>query len=118
MMGKNEIKYNLIILILLIVIGGFIFGLMFKKPTSIIDTSHYDKTVDSLKIEIVKHNSRIDSLTVSIVERNKKINGYTLELGRLKNKLDKERKAHEADINRINAMSNTDIASEFTNAFK
>jgi hypothetical protein len=117
-METNKIKYNVIILILLIVIGGFIYALMFKPGNGVIDTSHYEKTVDSLNIEINKHNLRVDSLTASIEERNKKIGQYSLELSRLKNKLDKEKKAHEADINRINAMSNADIASEFTNAFK
>jgi peptidoglycan hydrolase CwlO-like protein len=117
-METNKIKYNVIILILLIVIGGFIYALMFKPANGVIDTSHYDKTVDSLNIEINKHNLRVDSLTASISERNKKIDQYTNELGKLKNKLDKEKKAHEADINRINAMSNADIASEFTNAFE
>jgi uncharacterized coiled-coil protein SlyX len=117
-METNRVNYNIIILILLMVIGGFICALMFKPATGVIDTSHYDKTVDSLNIVITKHNLKVDSLTASIAERNKKIDQYTFELGKLKNKLDKERKAHEADINRINAMSNTDIASEFTNAFK
>lgn len=117
-METSKIKYNVIILILLIVIFGFIYAMMFKPSAGVIDTSRYDKTVDSLNIEINKHNLRVDSLTASIAERNKKIDEYSIELGRLKNKLDKQKKAHEADINRINAMSNADIASEFTNAFK
>ncbi len=117
-METNKIKYNVIILILLIIIGGFVYALMFKPTNGVIDTSHYEKTVDSLNVEINKHNLRVDSLTASIAERNKKIDQYSIELGKLKNKLDKEKKAHEADINRINAMSNADIASEFTNAFK
>lgn len=117
-METNKIKYNVIILILLIIIGGFVYALMFKPSNGLIDTSRYDKTVDSLNIEIGKHNLKVDSLTASIEERNKKIDAYSTELTKLKNKLDKERKAHEADINRINVMSNADIASEFTNAFK
>jgi chromosome segregation ATPase len=117
-METNKIKYNVIILILLIIIGGFVYALMFKPTEGVIDTSRYEKTVDSLNIEINKHNLKVDSLTASIEERNKKINQYSIELGKLKNKLDKEKKAHEANINRINAMSNADIASEFTNAFE
>ena len=117
-METNKIKYNVIILILLIIIGGFVYALMFKPTEGVIDTSRYEKTVDSLNFEINKHNLKVDSLTASIEERNKKINQYSIELGKLKNKLDKEKKAHEANINRINAMSNADIASEFTNAFE
>ena len=118
-MDGNKIKYNVIILILLIIIFGFIYALMFKPANNnIIDTSHYEKTVDSLNIEIEKHNLKVDSLVASVEDRNKKINEYSIELAKLKNKLNKERKAHEADINRINAMSNADIVSEFTNAFK
>jgi short subunit fatty acids transporter len=117
-METNKIKYNVIILILIIIIGGFVYALMFKPAGGVIDTSHYEKTVDSLNVEINKHNIRVDSLTASIGERNKKIDQYSIELGKLKNKLHKEKKAHEANINRINAMSNADIASEFTNAFE
>ncbi len=53
-----------------------------------------------------------------IEKRNEKIAVYEIELSQLKNKLDKEKKQHEKDINRINSMSNTDIAREFTNSFK
>lgn len=117
-MENSKLKYNIVIIVLLIVITGFIYSSFFKAGPGVIDTSHYDKRVDSLNTLILQHNLRVDSLTASIEQRNAKINEYNLELGKLKNKLDKEKKLHEADINRINAMSNTDIASEFANAFK
>lgn len=117
-MENIKIKYNIVIIILLVIITGFIYSSFFKSESGVIDTSHYDRRVDSLNTLILQHNLRVDSLTASIEQRNAKINEYNLELGKLKNKLDKEKKSHEADINRINAMSNTDIASEFANAFK
>lgn len=117
-MENSKIKYNIVTVILLIVITGFIYSSFFKVNSNVIDTSHYDRKVDSLNTLILQHNLRVDSLTASIEQRNVKINQYNVELGKLKNKLDKEKKLHEADINRINAMSNTDIASEFANAFK
>jgi septal ring factor EnvC (AmiA/AmiB activator) len=84
----------------------------------LIDTSGYDKKVDSLNNEITKHIAISDSLVKSIETRKQKIAQYEIELANLKNKLDKEKKQHEKDINRINSMSNSDIAREFTNTFK
>jgi CII-binding regulator of phage lambda lysogenization HflD len=74
--------------------------------------------VDSLNTQITKQELVADSLKKSIEKRNEKIAVYEIELSQLKNKLDKEKKQHEKDINRINSMSNTDIAREFTNSFK
>lgn len=89
-----------------------------KSNQGIIDTSHYEKTIDSLKSITRQHNIKIDSLNKSIDERTAKIAEYDNQLSNLKNKLNNEKKAHETDINRINSLSNRDVSSEFTNAFK
>ena len=89
-MENSKIKYNIVIIILLVIISGFIYSSFFKPESGVIDTSHYDRRVDSLNTLILQHNLKVDSLTASIEQRNAKINEYNLELGKLKNKLDKE----------------------------
>lgn len=88
------------------------------KNDSVIDTSHYQKTIDSLNREISKNNLKIDSLDKSVNNRNAKIVAYNIELAELKNKLNKQKIAHEKDINRINAMSSSELSSTFTNEFR
>jgi peptidoglycan hydrolase CwlO-like protein len=111
-------KKNILFSILFVGIGFLIYMSVFKNNSNIIDTDHYQQTIDSLNQSIMVHDKEIDSLNASISKRDAKITGYNTELANLKNKLNNEKKSHEADINRINAMSNTDITSEFTNAFK
>lgn len=105
-------------LIILALVGIIIYLAIDNHNKGLIDTSHYDKKVDSLNTQITKQELVADSLKKSIEKRNEKIAVYEIELSQLKNKLDKEKKQHEKDINRINSMSNTDIAREFTDSFK
>ena len=92
--------------------------MFFRKNGGIIDTSHYQVTIDSLNNVITKSNLKIDSLNKSVENRNAKIAAYDVELAGLKNKLNKEKKAHEEDINRINAMSSSELSSTFADEFK
>jgi hypothetical protein len=110
-------KNIITILIISILLGGAMYFIM-NRNTNLIDTSHYDKTVDSLKTVINKEQIVIDSLNNSVINRNAKIAQYGVELANLKNKLAEEKKQHEKDNTRINSLSNTDITSEFTNEFK
>lgn len=89
-----------------------------RGNSSLIDTSHYDRKIDSLNTKIKLYESKIDSVDNSIKLYLAKTAQYEVELANLKNKIEKDRKQYEKDINRINSMSNTDIAREFTNAFK
>jgi uncharacterized coiled-coil DUF342 family protein len=111
-------KKNIIFLIFFLAIGFLIYMSVFNKKNDIIDTSHYQKTIDSLNMTITKSNLRIDSLNKSVENRNAKIAAFNIELAGLKNKLNKEKKAHEQDINRINAMSSSELSSSFANEFK
>lgn len=111
-------KKNIIFLIFFAGISFLIYMSVFKKNEGIIDTSHYQKTIDSLNLAITKSNLKIDSLNKSVDNRNAKIAAYGVELASLKNKLNKEKKAHEQDINRINAMSSSELSSSFADEFK
>jgi hypothetical protein len=111
-------KKNIIFLILFAGIGFLIYMSVFKKDSGVIDTSHYQKTIDSLNLAITKSDLKIDSLSKSVESRNAKIAAYGIELAGLKNKLNKEKKAHEKDINRINAMSSSELSSSFADEFK
>jgi CII-binding regulator of phage lambda lysogenization HflD len=110
---KNYIIYTIILLIL-----GAAAYFTFTSSGKLINTSHYDKTVDSLKTVINKEQLIIDSLNNSVINRNAKIAQYDIELANLKNKLAKEKKQHEKDLNRINSLSDMDVTSEFANEFK
>jgi uncharacterized coiled-coil protein SlyX len=117
-MNKNLMNKNLILLIIVLITSVMIYFVFSKSNIGIIDTSHYEKTIDSLNSVVHQHDVKIDSLNKSINERTAKIIEYNNQLSDLKNKLNKEKKAHETDINRINSLSNRDISSEFANAFK
>jgi hypothetical protein len=110
-------KNVITILVIAILLGGVAYFAMNRNNT-LIDTSHYDKTVDSLKTVINKEQLIIDSLNNSVINRNAKIAQYDIELANLKNKLAKEKKQHEKDLNRINSLSDMDVTSEFANEFK
>ena len=115
-MNKNLMNKNLILLIIVLITSLMIYFVF--SNIGIIDTSHYEKTIDSLNSVVHQHDVKIDSLNKSINERTAKIIEYNNQLSDLKNKLNKEKKAHETDINRINSLSNRDISSEFANTFK
>lgn len=110
---KNYIIYTIILLIL-----GVAAYFTFTSSGKLINTSHYDKTVDSLNQVIIDRNKKVDSLNESVNNKVAKINKYQTDLANLTNKLNKEKKNHEKDINRINSISNRDISNEFATAFK
>jgi len=95
-----------------------IYLLMDRGNAKLIDTNHYDKKVDSLNTKIEFYETKIDSFEKSIDLYLAKTAQYEVDLANLKNKIEKNKKQYEKDINRINSMSNTDITSEFANAFK
>jgi uncharacterized coiled-coil DUF342 family protein len=111
-------KKNIIFLIFSLGIGFLIYMSVFNKKNVIIDTSHYQKTIDSLNMTITESDLKIDSLNESVKNRNAKIAAFDTELAGLKNKLNKEKKVHEQDINRINTMSSSQLSSSFANEFK
>jgi peptidoglycan hydrolase CwlO-like protein len=111
---SSLVSYVLIVLLTI----GIIYLLTNRSESSLIDTSHYDKKVDSLNVKIENYESKIDSMNNSIDLYLAKTTQYEADLANLKNKIEKNKKQYEKDINRINSMSNTDISREFTDAFK
>lgn len=115
--NKTLAQYLPYFLITLLTIA-VIYLLINRGNSGLIDTSHYDKKVDSLNTKIELYESKIDSVDSSIKLYLAKTAQYEVDLANLKNKIEKDRKQYEKDINRINSMSNADIAREFTNTFK
>jgi predicted nucleic acid-binding Zn-ribbon protein len=110
-------KKSIIYLVFISLISLVIYFSLFKN-NRLINTTHHDLIVDSLNNVISKNDKKIDSLNFSVSVKEERINKYESDLANLKNKLNKEKKQHEKDINRINSISNKDISTEFTNAFK
>ena len=110
-------KKTIIKIIFLLFVGVIVYLSVFKTG-GIIDTTHYQKTIDSLNESMVVHHKEIDSLNASIAKRDAKISDYNTQLANLKNKLNNEKKLHEKDINRINAMSSSELSSAFADEFK
>jgi uncharacterized coiled-coil protein SlyX len=110
----EKIPYVLIGVLLTVIL------FMIFKPSqnTIIDTAHYDKKIEILEKRIKVKETMIDSLNLKIQDRTLKITDYKSKLGKLQNKYIKEKQDYEKDINRINSMSNSDIAREFTDTFK
>lgn len=110
-------KKSIIYLVFISLISLVIYFSLFKN-NKLINTTHHDLIVDSLNNIINKNEKKIDSLNLSVSAKEERLVKYEYDLISLKNKLNKEKKEHEKDINRINSISNKDISTEFTNTFK
>ena len=84
-------KKTIITIIFLLFVGVIVYLSVFKTG-GIIDTTHYQKTIDSLNESMVVHHKEIDSLNASIAKRDAKISDYNTQLANLKNKLNNENK--------------------------
>jgi hypothetical protein len=71
---------NLILLIIVLITSVMIYFVFSKSNIGIIDTSHYEKTIDSLNSVVHQHDVKIDSLNKSINERTAKIIEYNNQL--------------------------------------
>jgi hypothetical protein len=110
-------KKSIVYFVFISLISLIIYFSLFKN-NKLIDTTHHDLIVDSLNNAIIFNEKKIDSLDSSISIKKNRLIEYEYDLISLKNKLDKEKKEHEKDINRINSLSNKDITIEFINTFK
>ena len=106
-------------LVLACLLGTIIYGLFtYKQGYSSDKTKQYQKTIDSLQLEISKKDTIISTLDStrkildSLIALDKaKLAGIAKKAEQYKNQYEKER-------NRINNMADDDIVSEFTAAFK
>ena len=106
-------------MVLICLLGVIIYGLFtYKQGYSSDKDKQYQKTIDSLAIEISKKDTIISSLDStrkildSLIEIDKtKLAGIAKKAQQYKDQYEKER-------DRLNNMSDDDIISQFTTAFK
>lgn len=110
---KDSISYILNFLL----IAGVIY-LLFANKTETIDLSGYENRIDSLNLALDKNNKRFDSLNLAEAKYEEDINRLKIKLADLKNKNEKQKKQHDQEISAINAMSDHDVASLFSESFK
>jgi hypothetical protein len=112
---KKIIQFEFIVYLLILILVIYVYT---SKRGDTNNRRHFNETVDSLNNEIKRIILVNDSLYVSILTKNQQIikkDSILIELGL---NLKKEKEQHEKDINRINAMSNSDITRKFTDVFK
>lgn len=110
---KNSISYILNFLL----IAGVIY-LLFGNKTETIDLSGYENKIDSLNLALDRNNKRLDSLRLAEAKYEEDINRLKIKLADLKNKNEKLKKQHDQEISAINAMSDRDVTTLFTESFK
>ena len=106
-------------LVIVCLLGVIIYGLFtYKQGYSSDKDKQYQKTIDSLTIEISKKDTIISTLDStrkvldSLIAINKaKLAGIAKKAQQYKDQYEKER-------DRLNNMSDDDIISQFTTAFK
>lgn len=109
---KNSISYILNFLL----IAGVIYLLFGNKTET--DLSGYENKIDSLNLALDKNNKRLDSIRLVEAKYEEDINRLKIKLADLKNKNEKLKKQHDQEISAINAMSDRDVTTLFTESFK
>jgi predicted nucleic acid-binding Zn-ribbon protein len=105
-----SISLNLILIIAIIY-------LLIGKPEPV-DLSSYERKIDSLNLALDANNKKLDSLSQEEVKYEESINVLKGELENLKDKNEKLKKQHDQEVSAINAMSNRDVATLFSESFE
>ena len=106
-------------LVITIAVVGLIYMLfLYKKGYSNAAIEQAQKTIDSLNTEIGRKDKVIVSLDSTRGVLDSLLVKDKVKLAALQKEADKYRKKYEAEIGRINNMSDDDVISEFTAAFK
>jgi septal ring factor EnvC (AmiA/AmiB activator) len=112
-------KKFLLQLVLVCLLGVIIYGLFtYKQGYSSDKDKQYQKTIDSLALEISKKDTIISSL-----DSTRKILDSLIEIDKAKladiaKKAQQYKDQYEKERDRLNSMSDDDIISQFTTAFK
>jgi predicted nucleic acid-binding Zn-ribbon protein len=101
----------------LILIIAIIYLLVGNKPEPV-DLSSYERKIDSLNLALDANNKKLDSLSQEEVKYEESINVLKGELENLKDKNEKLKKQHDQEVSAINAMSNRDVATLFSESFE
>lgn len=116
---KNVKEYFVVILILISVAGTLFLGTRYYKKFKIvtIDTSFYDRQIDSLNNIIELNSKKIQTLDSLNGIQKTKIAGLNWRLESLKNQADKNKKDYEDKLNSLDSLSHNDLTDKFTNTF-
>jgi len=116
---KNVKEYFVVILILISVAGTLFLGTRYYKKFKIVtvDTSFYDRQIDSLNNIIELNNKKIQTLDSLNGIQKTKIAGLNWRLESLKNQADKNKKDYENKLNSLDSLSHNDLTDKFTNTF-
>ena len=106
-------------LVLVCLVGIIIYGLFtYKQGYSSDKDKQYQKTIDSLQLEIGKKDTMISTLDSTRKVLDSLITIDKAKLADIAEKAKQYKNQYEKERNRINSMSDDDIISEFTTTFK
>ena len=116
---KNLKEYFVVILILISVAGTLFLGSKYYKKFKVvtIDTSFYDRQIDSLNNIIELNNKKIQTLDSLNGIQETKITRLNWRLGSLKDQADKNKKDYEDKLNSLDSLSHNDLTDQFTDIF-
>ena len=116
---KNVKEYFVVILILISVAGTLFLGTRYYKKFKIVtvDTSFYDRQIDSLNNIIELNNKKIQTLDSLNGIQKTKIAGLNWRLKGLKTQADKNKKDYEDKLNSLDSLSHNDLTDQFTDIF-
>ena len=106
-------------LVLVCLVGVIIYGLFtYKQGYSSNKDKQYQKTIDSLTIEISKKDTIISTLDSTRKVLDSLIAIDKAKLAGIAKKAQQYKDQYEKERDRLNSMSDDDIISTFTTAFK
>ena len=106
-------------LVLVCLLGVIIYGLFtYKQSYSSDKDKQYQKTIDSLAIEISKKDTLISTLDSTRKVLDSLIKIDKARLADIAKKAQQYKDQYEKERDRLNNMSDDDIISQFTTAFK
>jgi anaerobic C4-dicarboxylate transporter len=106
-------------LVLVCLVGIIIYGLFtYKQDYSLDKDKQYQKTIDSLTIEISKKDTIISTLDSTRKVLDSLIAIDKAKLAGIAKKAQQYKDQYEKERDRLNNMSDDDIISTFTTAFK
>ena len=112
-------KNFLLTLVAVCLLGVIIYGLFtYKQSYSSDKDKQYQKTIDSLAIEISKKDTLISTLDSTRKVLDSLIKIDKARLADIAKKAQQYKDQYEKERDRLNNMSDDDIISQFTTAFK
>jgi anaerobic C4-dicarboxylate transporter len=106
-------------LVIVCLLGVIIYGLFtYKQGYSLDNDKQYQKTIDSLAIEIEKKDSTISTLDSTRKILDSLIAKDKAKLADIAKKAQQYKDQYEKERDRFNNMSDDDIISVFTTTFK